>query len=370
MKILYDYQIFSHQNYGGPSRYYVQLAENLHELKHKPSIVAGFHLNEHLKEIKYKNIVTGKKILFSKIINKSNKLKKFIGNLNKNIFLKISKDKNPDVMHYTYFDNINDNINCKKIITVYDLIHEIFYDDYKKNKFYRPKKEIIQKADNIICISNSTKNDLIKYYNVDEKKIRVIYLGNNIKKIKNNYPKYYEKFLKLPYILFVGKREGYKNFDNLLKTFSENLSKLKDVYIVCFGGSNFSKKEIKKIRDLKLDFSKIIYVEGNDELISLFYQNARLFVYPSKYEGFGLPILESFTNECPVICSNTSSFPEVGGDAVSYFDPYKTDSIFESIYKTFYSDSFRNELILKGQSRNKLFTWKKTALDHLNLYKS
>ena len=98
---------------------------------------------------------------------------------------------------------------------------------------------------------------------------------------------------------------------------------------MCFGGSNFSKKEIKKIRDLKLDLSKIIYVEGDDELISLFYQNARLFVYPSKYEGFGLPILESFTNECPVICSNTSSFPEVGGDAVSYFDPYKTDSIFE-----------------------------------------
>ena len=84
-------------------------------------------------------------------------------------------------MHYTYFDNINDNINCKKIITVYDLIHEIFYDDYKKDKFFRPKKEIIQKADNVICISNSTKNDLINYYKL-MKKIRVIYLGNNIKK--------------------------------------------------------------------------------------------------------------------------------------------------------------------------------------------
>ena len=368
MKILYDYQIFSNQNYGGPSKYFVKLAEKIYELEHDPEIIAGYHINEHLDDIKYKKIVSGNKVLFSKFITKSNKLKNFIKIINQNKFSNLSEKKNPDVIHYTYFDNVKDKIKCKRVVTVYDLIHEIFYNDYKRNQFYRPKKEIIQKADNIICISNSTKNDLLKYYDVDERKIQVIYLGNNSKKHTHKSPKYI-KYLNLPYILFVGKRDGYKNFDNLLKTFSENLNKLKDIYIVCFGGSNFSNQEIQKIKDLKIDPNKLIYIEGNDDLISLFYQNARLFIYPSKYEGFGLPILESFSNNCPVICSNTSSLPEVGGEAVSYFDPNDTGSIFDSIYKTFFDDSFRNDLIIKGQNQNKLFTWEKTALNHLKLYK-
>lgn len=368
MKILYDHQIFSNQSYGGPSRYYVKLVEKIYELKQNPEIISGYHINEHLNNIKYKRIVVGKKIPFSKLINQSIKLKNILRKINQNFFLKHSENKNPDVIHYTYFDNINVKIKCKKIVTVYDLIHEIFYKEYKRNQSYRPKKEIIQKADNVICISNSTKNDLIKYYDVDEKKIQVIYLGNDIKKFTHKYPKY-DKYLNLPYILYVGKRDGYKNFDNLLKTFSENISKLKDIYIVCFGSGGFNKQEIKKVKDLKLDLNKLIYIDGNDELLSLFYQNARLFIYPSKYEGFGLPILESFINDCPVICSNTSSLPEVGGDAVSYFDPYDTGSIFESIYKTIFDDSFRKDLILKGKKQNKLFSWEKTALKHLKLYK-
>ena len=116
---------------------------------------------------------------------------------------------------------------------------------------------------------------------------------------------------------------------------------------------------LKKFKKTDLHQEYFPYIQIENALDEKFYETL----------SAEFPKLESFTNECPVICSNTSSFPEVGGDAVSYFDPYKTDSIFESIYKTFYSDSFRKELILKGQSRNKLFTWKKTALDHLNLYK-
>ncbi len=367
MKILYDHQIFSSQNYGGPSRYYVKLAEKIYEFKHKPEIIAGYHLNEHLNNIKYKKIIKGKKLLLSKFINKSNKLKIYLENLNQNTFSKVANSENPDIIHYTYYNNSDDKIKCKKVITIYDLIHEIFHEEYKKTEFYRPKKEIIQKVDNIICISNSTKNDLINYYDVDEKKIQVIYLGNDIKKNIKKNPKY-SKYFSLPYILFVGKRYGYKNFDNLLKTFSENFNKLKDIFIICFGGNNFSKQEINKANNLKLDLNKLIYVEGDDDLLSLFYQNARLFIYPSKYEGFGLPILESFSNDCPVICSNTSSLPEVGGDAVSYFDPNKTDSIFETIEKTFFNDTFRNELILKGRNQSQSFTWEETALNHLKLY--
>ena len=368
MKILYDHQIFCNQIYGGPSRYYVKLAERIYELNHDPKIVAGYYLNEHLNNIKHKEIVKGKKLVFSRFINRSNKLKYYLNNFNQNIFSGTVSNISPDIVHYTYYNYKKDKVNCKKVITIYDLIHEIFHNDYKKNKYFRPKKDILEKVDNIICISNSTKNDLIKYYEIDEKKIKVIYLGNDIKKVENN-SSIFSKYLKLPYILFVGKRSGYKNFENLLKTFSENLNRLKDIYIICFGGSNFSNQEIKKIKDLKLDHKKIIYVEGDDNLISQFYQNARLFIYPSKYEGFGLPILESFSNDCPVICSNTSSLPEVGGEAVSYFDPNDTGSIFDSIYKTFFDDSFREDLIMKGQNQKKLFTWEKTALNHLKLYK-
>ena len=136
-------------------------------------------------------------------------------------FIIFEKVRGPDARFQDIISNMynnykKDKVNCKKVITIYDLIHEIFHNDYKKNKYFRPKKDILEKVDNIICISNSTKNDLIKYYEIDEKKIKVIYLGNDIKKVENN-SSIFSKYLKLPYILFVGKRSGYKNFENLLK---------------------------------------------------------------------------------------------------------------------------------------------------------
>ena len=148
---------------------------------------------------------------------------------------------------------------------------------------------------------------------------------------------------------------------------SEQLKK--DFGIVCFGGGKFRKKEIEMFNEFKINFDKIKYFEGNDLLLTNFYKNATALIYPSQYEGFGLPVLEAMSFNCPVICSNTSSLPEVGGDAVAYFSPNNIENIKSTICEIVYSEKNKNDLLVKGKKRYQMFNWKKCADETLNIYK-
>ena len=108
---------------------------------------------------------------------------------------------------------------------------------------------------------------------------------------------------------------------------------------------------------------------GNDKKLFFLYKNARALIYPSKYEGFGLPVLEAMASNCPVICSNASSLSEVGGDSVQYFDPYNLDEMNDVINATIYSDDKLGELKKKGEIQSKLFSWDKCSSETLNIYK-
>jgi glycosyltransferase involved in cell wall biosynthesis len=138
--------------------------------------------------------------------------------------------------------------------------------------------------------------------------------------------------------------------------------------LVLFGGGKITNDEIKKILDLNLDPKNIIQLNGDDNLLKTLYQNSEFFIYPSKYEGFGIPILESFSQHCPVLCSNTSSFPEVAGNAAIYFDPNDYSSISECIDKIISSKKIKDYYIKKGLDRLKLFSWKKCAAETKNIY--
>ena len=122
------------------------------------------------------------------------------------------------------------------------------------------------------------------------------------------------------------------------------------------------------MKELNLNKEDIIHLEGGDEILNACYSNARLLVYPSLYEGFGMPILEAFENNCPVVCSDSSSLPEVADDAAFYFNPKDEQSMYDSISKICYSDQLRNELLIKGKNRVKNFSWKKCAKETLNVY--
>ena len=139
--------------------------------------------------------------------------------------------------------------------------------------------------------------------------------------------------------------------------------------LVAFGGGAFSYSEKKFFREIGLSKNNIIQERGNDQKLIEAYKKASLFVYPSLYEGFGIPPLEAMSLGCPVACSNTSSIAEVVSNAGVYFDPYSVESISNTIKFILYDDSLRKELIKKGEKRIKYFSWEKCSLETYNLYK-
>jgi len=354
MKILYDHQIFSNQAYGGPSRYFTELIKELIQLNEEPTIIAPVNQNIYLKDINLKF----KKEFFLKIKQKDF-FTKIINDLFSNYYF---RNSTYDLYHLTYYSDCYPS-KKPKIITVYDLIHEKFMSEFKLNSL--PKKKIFENVDHFLCISENTKKDLINYYNIDDKKITVTYLANSFKlKVIEKFP------LHKPFLLYVGSRKRYKNFELLLKSFSLCEKIKKEYDIICFGGGEFIIQEIESMKNLSINVNSVHNVQGSDQILSSLYSSAEALVYPSKYEGFGLPILEAMFFGCPVIASNTSSLPEVCGDAALTFSPNSTEELINCINKISTDSKFKRELIKKGYEREKSFSWKKCALETYHVYKN
>jgi glycosyltransferase involved in cell wall biosynthesis len=360
VKILYDHKIFYLQNYGGVSNYFINLCDKL-KLFHDAKIIAPIYINNYLQKFDKKN-----KLTFIKLKKHFKYSRKISNAINANFFYNYCKFKKPDIVHLTYFDKqIYFKKNFKVIVTVYDLIHEIYE---KKYNFKYPKNfkyNYLSIADEIICISENTKRDLMRYYNIEEKKITVIYLGINkekkVKEIKNfNIDK--------PYLLFVGDRRNYKNYEKFMISFSQSHKLKKDFDIVCFGGGPASITELKNISDLKIDINNVKFIEGDEMELNYIYKNAKAYICPSLYEGFGLTILEAMNMNCPVISSNAGSLKEVGGDAVVYFNPNSIDDIKYKIESVVYSDNKIFELRDKMINNNKKFDLDLTAKQTLKVY--
>jgi len=222
-----------------------------------------------------------------------------------------------------------------------------------KRRMYWVKKE----ADMIIADSHSTKKDLINILGIPEEKIKVVYLGVEEAKIKGPFPKD-------NYILAVGTREPRKNLKRLIDAFEKVANKNKDIKLVIAGKYGWGDKQLR----LKNEQVSILGFVSEEKL-SLLYRHAKAFVYPSLYEGFGLPILEAMVAGCPVITSNLSSLPELAGKAAILINPLSTNSITKAIDRVLKDDNLRAELIKKGKDQVKKFKWQKTAQETLKIYK-
>jgi glycosyltransferase involved in cell wall biosynthesis len=364
MKINFDYQIFAMQYYGGISRYYVRLFENILSLGEEIKIVSPIYINKYLEEINFYKNIHGFNV--RKI---PAKLFPFFKAGNEYLGTKIALKLEPDLIHETYY-SLNQTFNihkARRVLTVYDMIHEKFADNFNKNdnttKF---KKAAVERVDHIICISHSTKKDLCETFNINPDKVSVVHLafdsGLSIIKDKSNYDF-------SPFLLYVGNRSGYKNFGNFLKAVSINLKLKNNIKIIAFGGGKFTENENNLISSLGFRSNFVKQINGDDNLLNQLYNNAVAFVYPSLYEGFGLPPLEAMVNNCPVICSNTSSIPEVVGNAGQYFDPYNLDSQCNALEKVVYDTQLRAKLIIEGKERINCFSWNKCAQETVEVYK-
>ncbi|MEE9437510.1 MAG: glycosyltransferase family 1 protein [Saprospiraceae bacterium] len=256
----------------------------------------------------------------------------------------IKKDilsKNIDIYHGLSHElprNIS-KIKCKKVVTIHDLIFKVHpkYFPYIDRTFYHLKcKHSINHADKIIAISNNTKTDIIKYYNVDPKKIKVIYQPCDSIYYKDNNKKEILKTIErldLPsqYLLYVGSIEPRKNIKSILRAYSK-LSKEPQIPLVLVGrGKKYLTQITNLIKELKLQDKVILRDDISTNDLPAIYSNAEILIYPSFYEGFGLPIVEAMLCRTPVITANTSSLKEAGGPASIYVDPYDTTAIKQAI---------------------------------------
>jgi glycosyltransferase involved in cell wall biosynthesis len=360
MKILYDYNIFYLQKVGGISKYFTQIyliIRNFYSVR----IVAPIHVNDYLNNIKNKEIVTFVKLDRQYKFTRSISI--FLNNFFFRIYINFFK---PDIIHLTYYNKeLNFKKNCKVVITVYDLIHEIFQEDYNFKYPKKFKKNYIDIADHIICISENTKKDLLKFYEVNPDKISVIKLGFDTSK---EYQEIKDDYLSKPYLLYVGDRKNYKNFKNLIISYSLSEKLKKDFNIVCFGGGGLVEHERILLQKLNINLSKIKCLSGSDLELNFIYKQATAYICPSFYEGFGLTILEAMNMNCPIISSNAGSLPEVGGDFIEYFDPYNIDEIKNKIEKVVYSET--NILKQKKNFSKNLqkFSWEATARETMYIY--
>lgn len=354
MNILFDHQIFLSQKYGGISRYFVELMREFNKQNQDYRLPLRYSNNTYIKEIKniknFKDNRVSSKIFYY--------LSQFMLN-------QVIKGNEFDIFHPTYYNPyFLKHLKKPYVLTVYDFMHEKFsdmFDPYDKNIIW--KKEVSLKADRLIAISENTKKDIIKYYGINEDKIDVVYLASSLKPtnklIKLNLPK--------EYILFVGNRGRYKNFQKFIKSVVPLLKEQNSLYVICAGGGTFNAYETELLNSLGIK-DKVLQYYIDDDILAYLYENALFFIFPSQYEGFGIPVLEAFNCNCPVALSNQGSLPEVGADAGEYFDPYSKESIYEASLKLLKDESRRDELRAKAKVQSKKFTWENTAKQTLAVY--
>lgn len=270
------------------------------------------------------------------------------------------------------------NVKCKSIVVILDLLHILNPKVYKWSDSLYMKLFIpisTKKADAIVTISESTKADLIKVTGADRNKIQVIHLAPDKKyKIFKNQEdrkgKILNKYnLKTPYILYVGSLSPRKNIPRLIQAYDKlKIEKNIPHSLVLAGGKTWKGKDIHQSIKQSL-YQNDIILSGfiSDDELPYLYNMADLLVYPSLYEGFGLPILEAQACGCPIVCSYSSSLKEVGRDSVHKVDPYSVEAIKNGIYKVISHHDYRNLLITKGFKNLKRFSWEKTANEILSL---
>lgn len=369
MNILLDPQIFIEQRYGGISRYYTEIFSRLSVQKiisvELPiySSENEYFIESNLKKSKYKFQIYFFNVLKKLGISVRSRARKKNKKLLESAFLK----QNFDLFIPTYYnDYFIEKIHKKPfVLTVYDMIHELFPEYFVNDPFFVSKNKLLlmEKATRIIAVSENTKKDILKIYpHINENKIDVVYHGNSIlvnMNIKVELPE--------NYILFVGSRPNYKNFYFLARSIKNLLINNSGLVLLCAGGGKFTTEEINFIKSLNL-VNKIIQKNFKEDELGIFYKNAKCFVFPSAYEGFGIPVLESMACGCPIVLTNYSSFPEVAGNAGIYFELDNSNDLNDKIEELLKNETLRKKHIELGLQQVKKFDWNIATNQCLEVY--
>jgi glycosyltransferase involved in cell wall biosynthesis len=367
LKVAFNYQIFTIQSHGGVSRYFAELARCLiGNKKCEVRVLAMLHQNMYLANLPRENVIGAKVPIPRKTGPLAHALNRQIARR----WLSLSR---PDIVHETYYSSkpLLPKRSGNTVVTVFDMVHEKFPDKVRApRQVSAVKAAALRRADRVICISDRTRSDLLDLIDIPPEQVSVIHLGYS--RLRSSESDGQERRIQPPdepYLLYVGQRHGYKNFDGLLQAVAAS-NVLREFKLVCMGGGRLQDFEQKRIKDLRLTEDSVVHVSGDDDRLAGLYTHASAFVYPSLYEGFGMPPLEAMSLGCPVVSSDQGSLPEVLGSAAQYFDPTNTESVIEALEAVLLSEARASELRLSGFERAKRYSWERCAEETLSVYKS
>ncbi len=363
MRILYDHQVFSLQDAGGASRYHFELIRNLQGLG---EVAIELLIGLNASVMPFGSLQQAQ----TRVFGRQTALKPGVTRYAMNELFSLAMAPlrgTVDIYHPTLYRALPWVRRRRVVVTHHDCIHERFPNLFRNAaSIVKTKRKLFAQADAIICVSESSRRDLLHFYDVAETKTHVVYHGFSPLPLPVDSRGDSGK----PYLLYVGSRAGYKNFALLLEAFS--LSGLAGDYaLLAVGGGPFTPEEKARIESLKLDGSVTVVPRADDATLARAYRDAALFVYPSLYEGFGFPPLEAMSLGCPVLVNQTSSLPEICGDAAFYFvataDAGELSRCLASILADDSGRAMKREL---GQRRVRLYDWNRAAHQTLDVYGS
>jgi glycosyltransferase involved in cell wall biosynthesis len=362
MKIGIDARIFS-SGFTGIGRYTQELIKELIKINDKNSL-------------KHELVLFFNQPEYSKYSPENSNVKKVLVNAKhysfkeQTVFLKKLKEENCDIVHFPHF-NVPIFYRRPYTVTIHDLTLSFFPGRKMTKWFHRLAYNLTinnatKKAKKVIAVSENTKKDIVEHLKISEEKIKTIYNGvsSEFKIVENQQAliRTLEKYkISKDFLLYTGVWRNHKNLKRLIDAFAlvkENI----DLQLVITGKPDPHYPEVKSaINENNLEGEVILTGLVEEEDLVNLYNSARIYVFPSLYEGFGFPPLEAMRCGTPVAASNSSSIPEVCKEAATYFDPYDIEDIAEKIEALYKDPSLQYDLIEKGVERSKDFSWEKMA---------
>ncbi len=354
VRVAFDEQIFLLQRLGGVSRYFVELIRALEDQGDDPSVELPYSTicNEHALEAwpgRFKP-ASGPAQPYPQLVAAAARPRRKPGRV--------------DVVHHTFYNSrfLRDYPGIPKVVTIYDMIPELLGERGRFGNPHMAKREYVRRASAIICISESARDDMLALYGVPDCPVEVVHLGvdPSFASGGSRPPGFPER-----YVLFVGRRGGYKNFAVVAHAFEAISAGRDDLSLVCVGGGPLTAEELAMLGTAAGRVSQHTLPDAD---MAGAYANAECFVFPSRYEGFGLPAVEALAAGTPTILARTSSLPEVGGSAASYFEPDDADGLAQEMSRALDLGAERAAVVDTGRRHAAAFTWPRTALQTIAVY--
>ncbi len=355
LRVLYDHQVFSYQAHGGVSRYFSELIQGLESRGHQAVRGWLWTPNRYLPGPD----------LFGSLRFKGKALLRSAANLQ----VSLSGLRRPfDLFHPTYYDPyfLSRLQGRPFVLTIHDMTHELFPADLADARTVTVRKKLLATlASRVIAVSENTKADAVRLLGLDSSKVVVVPHGNSL------HPGFVQPKApgnKEPYWLYVGARKQYKDFSVLVKALALRGAGQRGETLVMVGGGAVTQGEAALLRISGLA-GRWTQTDCSESELAGWYAGAMALVYTSRYEGFGMPLLEAMAWGCPVIASRSSCLPEVGGEAALYFSPGEADDL-TKVLEQLDGNTERQRLIDSGYARERQYSWETAVERTLSVYEA